>query len=88
MARSTLALTHFQLKNFAQVIETLRPDPRLADADTKVSYAYAIALVKTGQTAAGIERLKTLDQALPNSPQIRAALAEAQAVADTDSPRK
>jgi tetratricopeptide (TPR) repeat protein len=88
LARSTLALTHFQLKNFAQVIETLRPNPRLADADTKVSYAYAIALVKTGQTAAGIERLKTLDQALPNSPQIRAALAEAQAVADTDSPRK
>lgn len=88
LARSTLAVTYLQLKDFAQVIETLGPDPRLADADTRVSYAYAVALVKTGHTAAGIERLKSLDQTLPNSPQIRAALAEAQAAADADSPKK
>src|SRR5258708_4674319 len=72
LARSTLVLSYFQVKNFAQVIETLQSALALADEDPKLSFAYAVALVKTGRHAEGIERLKTLDKAVPNSPQIPA----------------
>jgi tetratricopeptide (TPR) repeat protein len=77
LARSTLLLSYFELRNFPKVIETVQPAPEVVDKDPKLSYAYAVALVKTGQYAAGIERLKTLDQSTPNSPQIHAALDEA-----------
>ena len=88
LARSTLALSFFQWGNFAQVIETLQPAPAIADEDPKVSFAYAVALVKTGQYTAGIERLKTLDKTIPNSPQIRAALDEALAASGADAAKK
>ena len=87
LARSTLALSYFQLEKFAEVVASLQLASALADQDPKLSYAYAVALVKTGQYTAGIERLKTLDKAVPNSPEIRAALEEAEA-ADSAAAKK
>jgi tetratricopeptide (TPR) repeat protein len=88
LTRSTLALTYFQLKKFPQVLETLQPATTIADEDPEVSYAYAVALVKTGHSPEGIERLKALDKAYPNSREIRAALDEAQAASSADAPKK
>jgi tetratricopeptide (TPR) repeat protein len=92
LARSTLALTFFELRDFPKVIETFQSTPqsttKIVDEDPKMSYAYAVALVKTGQYAPGIERLRALDKATPNSPQIHTALDEALAASAADALKK
>jgi tetratricopeptide (TPR) repeat protein len=84
LARSTLGLSFFQLGNFPAVVATLGPVTAMVDSDPRLSYIYAVSLVKTGKPEAGIERLKALEKASPNSSEIQAALAEALAAPRND----
>jgi tetratricopeptide (TPR) repeat protein len=88
LARSTLALSFFELRDFPKVIETFESAPAIIEEDPKMSYAYAIALVKTQQYAAGIDRLRALDKATPNSPHIHTALDEALAASAANALNK
>jgi tetratricopeptide (TPR) repeat protein len=91
-ARSMLSLSLFQSGDYANVIHTLDAEPSLPEKDPRLGYVYAVALVKTRQYSAGIERLKTLESANPNSPQIQTALADAlaaqQSSNDTQNPKR
>jgi tetratricopeptide (TPR) repeat protein len=77
LARSTLALSFFQLGSFHHVVDSLQRAKSEVDKDPKLEFVYAVSLVKTGEYLEGIERLKALENATPNSPQIHAALEEA-----------
>jgi tetratricopeptide (TPR) repeat protein len=76
-ARSALGLSLFGMQNYKKVIETLQPIETVVDADPGLSYAYAVSQVKTGAYTEGIGRLRTVEKANPNSPDIHTLIGEA-----------
>lgn len=76
-ARAALGLSLFALQKYGMVRETLRPIEADVNADPGLWYAYAVSLVKTGDYTQGINRLKALEKANPNSADIHILLGEA-----------
>ncbi|HXZ80718.1 MAG TPA: tetratricopeptide repeat protein [Terriglobales bacterium] len=75
--RSVLGLCFFMVQSYPKVLETLKPvETQVAD-DPGLAYAYAFSLVKTGEYAEGIRRLKTIAQANPDSAEIHSLLGQA-----------
>ena len=76
-ARAALGLSQFALQKYGNVRETLKPIEAEVNADPGLSYAYAVSLVKTGDYTQGIDRLRQLERANPNSAEIHTLLGEA-----------
>lgn len=77
--RSVLAISQFMTKNYDAVVKTLEPVLSGIDAVPQVEYVYAASLVKTGQTAAGVERLTAMEKNNPSIPDVHRSLGEAYA---------
>ena len=75
--RSVLGLCFFMLQGYPKVLETLKPVEAKVGDDPGLGYAYAVSLVKTGEYAEGIRRLKSLAQANPDSAEIHVLLGQA-----------
>ena len=75
-ARIALVLSFFGLQKYADVREAIEPIRSQVDTEPGLSYAYAVSLVKTGDYAQGIERLKVLETADPNAADIPLLLGE------------
>jgi tetratricopeptide (TPR) repeat protein len=76
-ARSVLGISQFMVGKFQDCADTLRSiidQPGLAP---QVDYVYADSLVRTGQVAAGADRLVALEKAHPEIPDVHRALGEA-----------
>ena len=77
-ARSTLAVCFFLLQNYQEALKTFQPiDQAQIDAVPVLAYAYAVSLTKAGNYAAGIQKLKSLENANPDDANIHKALGEA-----------
>ncbi len=76
-ARSSLGVSYFHLKNYAEALEILKPMEGLVDGDPNAALAYAICQVKAGDYDKGVERLKALETENPNAPAAFNALGEA-----------
>jgi tetratricopeptide (TPR) repeat protein len=76
-ARSALGLSLYHLKNYGGALETIKLMEGLVDADPNLAFAYSICLLKTGDYARGVERLKGLETENPNVPAIHEALGDA-----------
>lgn len=77
--RSPLAISLFMIGNYTGVVETLEPVLSGIDAIPQVEYVYAASLVKTGQKAAGVERLTAMEKKNPSIPDVHRSLGEAYA---------
>lgn len=75
--RSVLAISLFMTKSYGAVVKTLQPVLTGLDAIPQVEYVYAASLVKTGQTAAGVERLTAMEKKNPSIPDVHRSLGEA-----------
>jgi tetratricopeptide (TPR) repeat protein len=58
-------------------LDTLRPIQTEVDSDSGLDYAFAVSLVKTGDYDEGMRRLKSLEEANPNSADIHTLLGSA-----------
>lgn len=84
--RSPLAISLFMIGNYAGVVRTLEPVLSGIDAIPQVEYVYAASLVKTGQKAAGVARLRAMEEKNPSIPDVHRSLGEAYAEGgDADS---
>jgi len=88
IAQSTLGLSYVQTASFRDAVQVFQSIESAVDGDPKLSYAYALALVKTGEYSRAIARLEELDEKNPNSAEIHAALYEARAGLAANSPGK
>jgi tetratricopeptide (TPR) repeat protein len=75
--RAALALSQFATQNYPATIETLKPIQSDVDADPGLGYAYAVSLVKLGEYDEGMRRLKSVEQANPNSVDIHMLMGSA-----------
>jgi tetratricopeptide (TPR) repeat protein len=73
-ARSTLGLAQYMAHDYAAALQTLQPIEANVDDVPSLNYAYADSMVKTGDLQPGIERLKALALANPNSVTLHQAL--------------
>ena len=78
-ARAALGLSYFSLENYAKTLQTLQPIQLEVNGDEGLSSAYSLSLVKTGKYDEGMQRLKTLENAHPNSADVHLLLGEAYA---------
>jgi tetratricopeptide (TPR) repeat protein len=76
-ARSVLAISSFMAGSYQNCIDALQPVIGKAELVPQVQYVYAESLVKTGQTAAGMERLEALAKLHPEIPDVHRSLGEA-----------
>lgn len=76
-ARSVLAISQFMTGDNPGCLRTLAPVIGDGTLAPQVEYVYAEALVKTGQTASGMQRLYGLEKAHPDIPDVHRALGEA-----------
>ncbi len=76
-ARSVLAISQFMTANYHGCIEALEPAIKKIDLAPQVEYVYAESLIRTGQIAAGAERLAALEKLHPEIPDVHRALGEA-----------
>jgi tetratricopeptide (TPR) repeat protein len=78
-ARAALGLSYYSIQKYRETLQTLHPiEAQLAD-DPGLAYAYAVSLVKTGEYTQGVDRLKALETANPNSAEVHALLGDAYA---------
>ncbi len=77
--RSALGISQYMIQNYRGCVQTLAPIVGKMGEVPQVAFVYANSLVKTGQTAAGIERLTALEKAHPEIPDVHRALGEAYA---------
>jgi tetratricopeptide (TPR) repeat protein len=75
--RAALGISQFMAQDYQGCVTTLRPLAGQMDSTPQVAFMYADALVKTGQTGPGIERLTALEKAHPEIASLRLALGEA-----------
>ncbi|MGH9511279.1 MAG: tetratricopeptide repeat protein [Terriglobales bacterium] len=76
-ARAALALSLFMGQNFQETLDILRPIQIEADGDPGLANAIAVSLVKTGEYDEGMRRLKSLEEANPNSADIHMLMGSA-----------
>lgn len=77
--RAALGISQYMIQNYHGCLQTLAPIAGEMDAVPQVAFVYANSMVKSGQTAAGIERLMALEKAHPEIPDVHRALAAAYA---------
>ncbi|MGH9587401.1 MAG: tetratricopeptide repeat protein [Acidobacteriaceae bacterium] len=77
--RSPLAISEFMVGDYTDVVKTLEPVLSGIDAIPQVEYVYAASLAKTGQRAAGVERLRAMEKKNPSIPDVHRSLGEAYA---------
>jgi tetratricopeptide (TPR) repeat protein len=77
--RAALGLSLFSLQNFAKVRETLTPIVAEVDKDPGLQYAYAVSLLKTGDYAVGMQRLRALEGITADSADLHILLGQAYA---------
>jgi tetratricopeptide (TPR) repeat protein len=75
--RSVLAISQFLSGDYHACIDTLQPVTGKADLAPQAEYAYAESLIRTGQIALGVERLKALEKLHPEIPDVHRSLGEA-----------
>ena len=76
-ARSALGGSYYELGRYEEALQTFAPMISLIDADPKTALAYAVCLVKTGNDALGMERLKELARDAVHDAAPHAALGDA-----------
>lgn len=77
VVRGKLGMSQFMAREYQECVTTLRPLAGQMDSTPQVAFMYADALVKTGQTSSGIERLTALEKAYPEIDSVPLALGEA-----------
>jgi len=75
--REALGISDYMIRNYRGCVTTLQPLAGQLDSTPQVEVLYADALVKTGQVAAGMERLTGLAKAHPEMGPVHLALGEA-----------
>jgi tetratricopeptide (TPR) repeat protein len=75
--RAALGLCLFMVQNFNGTLDTLKPIQSEVDGDPGLAYAFAVSLVKTGSYDEGVRRLKSMEEANPNSADIHMLLGSA-----------
>lgn len=75
-ARSVLGLSEFLSGKYRECIETLKPIMGSNNLAPQVEYAYADSLVKSGDIAAGTDRLLVLEKVHPEIPDVHRELGE------------
>ncbi len=75
--RAALGISQYMIQDYRGCEATLEPIAGAMDDVPQVAFVYADSMVKTGQTAAGIERLAALEKAHPEIPDVHRALGEA-----------
>jgi tetratricopeptide (TPR) repeat protein len=75
--RAALGLSLFMVQNFNGALDTLKPIQNQVDADPGLAYAFAVSLVKTGSYDEGVRRLKSMEEANPNSADLHMMLGSA-----------
>lgn len=79
-ARAALGLSYFEVEKYSAVIETLQLlKAEEVSTDPGLALAYAVSLAKTGKYDEGMARMKSLEQANPDSAGVHVAIGEAYA---------
>jgi tetratricopeptide (TPR) repeat protein len=77
-ARAALGLSYFETEKYSAVLETLQLlKKEEVDADPGLALAYAVSLAKTQKYEEAMARMKSLEQANPDSAGVHAAIGEA-----------
>ena len=77
-ARAALGLSYFETEKYSAVLETLQLlPPEEVNSDPGLALAYAVSLAKTGKYDEGMLRMKSLEQANPDSAGVHVAIGEA-----------
>ena len=77
--RSALGASLFNVEKYKESVNVLRPLQNQIDSDARLNYIYAVSLVKSGETDAGLSRLHKLEKQIPNLADVHASLGEAYA---------
>ena len=75
--RAVLGISQFMAGNYRGCIETLGTAIGKSGIAPQAEYVYAESLVRTDQVASGIERLRVIEKAHPEIPDVHRALGEA-----------
>jgi tetratricopeptide (TPR) repeat protein len=79
-ARAALGLSYFEVEKYSAALETLQLlSPEEVNTDPGLALAYAVSLAKTGKYDEGMSRMKSLEQANPDSAGVHVAIGEAYA---------
>ena len=74
--RTALAISEFMTGAYSECVKTVRQDEARQTTVPQVEYVYAESLIKTGEAAAGVQRLISLESAHPEVPDTHRALGE------------
>jgi tetratricopeptide (TPR) repeat protein len=74
-ARAALGFSLFDIEDFQGAAEALRPLQDQMAPTPKLAYVYAASLARSGKYDEGIDRLKSLEAANPNAPDVHHELA-------------
>ena len=78
--RAALGLSYFEVEKYSAALETLQLlKPEEVNTDPGLGLAYAVSLAKTGKYDEGMMRMKSLEQANPDSAGVHVAIGEAYA---------
>jgi len=77
--RSMLGLSSYRSHDYARAVEALRPMEASLDVNTPLGLAYFGSAAVTGNSEDGLARLKTLEAAHPEDPELHRLLGEAYA---------
>lgn len=75
--RNALAISQFMARDYKGCVTTLKHVADLSAEIPQIQFVYADSLVKTGEVAAGKERLASLEAAHPEIPDVHRGLGEA-----------
>ena len=79
-ARAALGLSYFEAEKYSATVETLQLlKAEEVSTDPGLALAYAVSLAKTGKYDEGMSRMKSLEQANPDSAGVHVAIGEAYA---------
>jgi len=76
LIRSALGSSLFNVKEYREAVETLRPLQDLISSNSRLDFIYSVSLVKTGAVTEGLARLLALEKAMPRLADIHTALGE------------
>jgi tetratricopeptide (TPR) repeat protein len=77
--RAALGSSYFSRQKYAEALETLRPMKELLGDRPQLNFIVGVSEIKSGESAAGVQRLEELEKANPEIAAIPEALAEAYA---------